>query len=784
MRLVLENFRKHERLSLDFSDLTLLKGSSGQGKSTIFSSIYWCLFGTLKCVYPFSSPNVKTLVKLVLPGMEVTRTRNPKTLLLSLDKATYKDKEAQGLLEQIFGNKNVWLATSYLEQGQNHVLIKGSNANCMELLDNLAFSGENPREFISRIDLEYKKKEGEVLSQRKTLESLQEKLTPLLPSFCEEDMREEDILAQLEKDLGGKKKRLPELTQKVMQEKQLLGRFNALEEEKRQVQKSLSLLPENRPVPKFVEEREKVVQLRSERDRALYYQKIKTSHDALVQEIAQIKGEETYDLSLDTNKLEQAREGYEKNSALLLKLDLPYLKAEVDKEISSLQERIAQVQKQKAEYDLATKQEQARKDLLKQLSGLDASISSLGDLPSASVKDLEEECLTLRDRLSELERRSKLLTCPHCQKKVSCVNGKLLAEEVKDEGENKAEMERHLKQKRAQIETVKKYKDLSWKKENLEKQLASFVLPSLLPPPCSKELQSRLSLLLKVEFYPPPLHDKVELATIRKLQVLHSKLPTLVKEERPVSEVEEELDSLLERIKTLEEEKNAIEKTNRERQTLEDRESKLSLDLSSIILDNSESDLEELKLNIEKLEKEISLAKVSNQIYSDYTEYKKLETEHEACYADLLALQKLKTVSLQAEMHHLETVVRTCNYVLEKVCNLIFEEPIKASLCLTKQLKNGSNVHKVNFTLNYRGMEGEVEQLSGGEKQRLSIALTLALSQFSSGPLLFDECLAYLDADLQELCLEAIREFASDKQVVYIGHNMTEGYFTDTLSLS
>ncbi|SPN79775.1 DNA double-strand break repair ATPase [Brazilian cedratvirus IHUMI] len=781
MKLFLENFRKHEKLSLNFSSLTLLKGSSGQGKSTTFAAIYWCLFGTLKCVYPFSSPNAKTLVKITLPEMEIIRTRNPKTLSLSLQGATYKDKEAQGLLEQIFGNKNLWLATSYLEQGQNHALIRGSNANCMELLDSLAFSGENPREFISRIDLEYKKKEGQVLSQRKILESLQEKLSPLLPNFCEEDMREKEVLSRLEEDVKEKKKLLPLLIQKVMNEKQVLGKFNTLEEERKRVRESLSLLPEEvAPCIDLEEEKKQVANLRLERDRALYYQKIKATHDTLMSEIAQVRGEHMCDLSLDVSRLERDRQLFEKNQALVCKLGLPYQKEQVQKEISNLQERINQVQRQTVEYQVHLKQEKARKDLLAQLSAL-----SLPDLVPSNICDLEKECELLRDKLSEVERRSKLLTCPHCQKKISYANGKLLAEAVVGEGESKVEVENALKEKKKELELSRKYKELVWKKENLEKQLSSLALSSEEPsvPPPVTDLQNRMALLLKVEFYPPPLHSEEDLQRIRKLQTLHSKLPSLVKEERKVTEIEEELNSLLDRVKIAEEAKLLYEKQKRERQSLEEREKKLSSELSKMEITDSEGQLNQLKADLERLEKEIASALLSNQIYSDYQEYKNLEGEHEACYADLLALQKLKALSLQAEMHHLETVVRTCNYVLEKVCNLIFEEPIKACLCLTKQLKNGSNVHKVNFSLNYRGMEGEVEQLSGGEKQRLSIALTLALSQFSSGPLLFDECLAYLDSDLQELCLEAIREFASDKQVIYIGHNMTEGYFDDTISL-
>jgi len=76
----------------------------------------------------------------------------------------------------------------------------------------------------------------------------------------------------------------------------------------------------------------------------------------------------------------------------------------------------------------------------------------------------------------------------------------------------------------------------------------------------------------------------------------------------------------------------------------------------------------------------------------------------------------------------------------------------------------------------YKGMEVSPSQLSGGEQDRLSLALTLAFSSLSKSPiLLLDECLSSLDSKNKENALKCLR--SDDKIVITVDHEAVEGYY-------
>lgn len=56
MHLILENFRCHGKLSVEFPDsgLVLISGDSGAGKSTILNAIQFALYGSVKKPYPLN----------------------------------------------------------------------------------------------------------------------------------------------------------------------------------------------------------------------------------------------------------------------------------------------------------------------------------------------------------------------------------------------------------------------------------------------------------------------------------------------------------------------------------------------------------------------------------------------------------------------------------------------------------------------------------------------------------------------------------------------------------
>src|SRR3990172_2075106 len=123
MKVKIENFRCHTFFECTFeaNKIILLKGCSGIGKSTIFEAIKWCLYGSMRAVYPNKNSNVKTVVTLemtipdsskIISDLTIVRQTRPSLLKLydnvSPEAEPYLDDVAQSLIDRIFGNKNFW----------------------------------------------------------------------------------------------------------------------------------------------------------------------------------------------------------------------------------------------------------------------------------------------------------------------------------------------------------------------------------------------------------------------------------------------------------------------------------------------------------------------------------------------------------------------------------------------------------------------------------------------------------------------------------------------------
>jgi ABC-type Mn2+/Zn2+ transport system ATPase subunit len=91
----------------------------------------------------------------------------------------------------------------------------------------------------------------------------------------------------------------------------------------------------------------------------------------------------------------------------------------------------------------------------------------------------------------------------------------------------------------------------------------------------------------------------------------------------------------------------------------------------------------------------------------------------------------------------------------------------------------------VKWSLAYKGgQDKSLTDLSGGELDRVSLAVSLALSSTSSFPaLLLDECFGALDATSRERCLDVLRRTLAHKPVLVIAHGETEGDYDTTINL-
>ena len=109
-------------------------------------------------------------------------------------------------------------------------------------------------------------------------------------------------------------------------------------------------------------------------------------------------------------------------------------------------------------------------------------------------------------------------------------------------------------------------------------------------------------------------------------------------------------------------------------------------------------------------------------------------------------------------------------------CLIVTEKEVGAT-AKTKRKKAVVNIEFID-----RGRSVKWVQLSGGEQDRMSLALLIALSQLQNPPfLMLDESFGSLNDDLREVCLDLLKYHCVDKIVLAINHEGTEGFYDQSI---
>ena len=168
MKVIISNFRTYkEKVEYEFVDntITLLKGVSGSGKSTIFEAISWCLFAGMQHILPndIDGKTLKTCVILEIHNIIIKRTKPPNILKITFtdNDDQYLDQQAEEFIINKFGSKDLWLSSSYIIQGSRSPLVALSNVKKFELLNELTFGDDEnektPEYYYNKIDEEHDK---------------------------------------------------------------------------------------------------------------------------------------------------------------------------------------------------------------------------------------------------------------------------------------------------------------------------------------------------------------------------------------------------------------------------------------------------------------------------------------------------------------------------------------------------------------------------------------------------------------------------------------------------
>ena len=205
---------------LKTGESTLIQGPSGQGKTTILESIYWCFYGKVTGITPIQAEKKpKTWVRASFPGreLEIYRQTGPRILKVVHKGKTYEDTVAQAKIDELFGPVNLWAATSYLKQKKSHPLIFGTAAEKLALVTSLAFENNiNPGEYISKVETKIK--------ETRELLTKAEAEVKVRSSIHEEEIQKRKIT---EADLAMEIEDIPSLNSKIEELKNTISELKA-----------------------------------------------------------------------------------------------------------------------------------------------------------------------------------------------------------------------------------------------------------------------------------------------------------------------------------------------------------------------------------------------------------------------------------------------------------------------------------------------------------------------------------------------------------------------------
>ncbi len=270
MEIKLTNFLCHLDRTFSFDEgLTVLTGSNGIGKSTIFLGLRWCLYGTVKDICPFTPiPKRRTEVTVKLGDIVINRKNSPSELKFTTGKQIFADEEANGIINKLFGSEDVWLSSSFMEQKEKSKLLdisnsESSNRERMSLLQKIAFGEDEPSIIIDNINSEIKDVsseikvlEGRVMSELSSLDMLNKTYSNVdLDDTTYSDKISVDDLTVAQSKY---KKDLDELTKVYNRDKSIMIEYNLSNDRLKLLKSKLNDIPETADIKSIADELKKM----------------------------------------------------------------------------------------------------------------------------------------------------------------------------------------------------------------------------------------------------------------------------------------------------------------------------------------------------------------------------------------------------------------------------------------------------------------------------------------------------------------------------------------------
>lgn len=767
--LTLNNFKKYDiktSFTLPLNGLVLIQGASGIGKTSILDAIYFVLYGIGSKIVNFSSTNCSVVWD---DGKTViTRTKKPGRLTLKEQENTYEDAVAQEIINNRYGTN--FEITSYIKYKASTSFFSLGPSARMEFLQKIAIKGTDV--------LVLKNKTKEAIKNRK------------------------ERLLKISSEL------------KVVEEE-----FNGLS------------LPETVQFPfgKFHETKIKNHQIKSKNN------KIKLSNAEKSLKLI-LKKSGDFDLQKQSNKfiaeriseyskiLKELQDQKEHNKFIDLtnfykRLDI----LEKNRQYNELQMRISDMENRLREYK--NSEDQKRSEELEKLTNIhiiEDKIEYYLDLYNTQKTILQTKSRLEHDKIllqtfgditpEYLETlqihlqnsTGKKFTCPNCScdlllkdEKLQLNNGIQSLEDVS------------IDNLKIRIQTAKdRLKKKSQLESNIERDEKFLHQHSDFDIDCDYEL------ILKTHTEKIKIQDSI-LRDIKKLQTT-SYSPSVQKLQSDITWESKRL-STLEKIVIEDENKYTIEELKdiiNKNKIQNDKYSEINKKIDDILVSIQKEETKFLYLEdqnypekIISIEEEIKNFKVAineNQkdeiLLDKYLKYMDIKSNYDRWRTKFLNLQaqekngvkslevaeKFLSILNATESKAISNIINSLNIQLKYYSEQFFTEPIAIQIQPFKESLNGNIKPSVQIKVSYKGMDYDIDCLSGGETSRVELAVCLAINSVINGKiLLLDEVLGtlnsgYIDAITGILREEALKE---NKLILTVLHGSSEGNFDNVINI-
>ena len=770
MKIHLVNFLCYIDSTFDFGTegLTLISGSSGAGKSSILKGIFFVLFGEGNKVQHYGKTSCS--VELEFEDMKILRTKRPNHLVIN---DIYEDAAAQEIINKKFGA--TFKTSGYIQQNNLSSFILMSPIDKLSFLEQFSFQDIDLGKMKGRCKRVISETHDELLSTRTQLDMSSKLLSeidigevvdfPILSpkgkklsdknrdiAIKNENIKYKNTTTQLAKLLKNKEK----YQIKLVELKILITVYNSKKE---------SIDNINSKLEKNSIEEKGILYIGDEKLDLLFIQ---------LQQI------------IDGKELEKLRLVYEDNSKKLAEMKQVEMENYTN-ELSIITENLWKEYDKNELQNTLDGLKSCLLDM-KNISKLQTRLEKIDvtqEIISSEKCLLETHKFTLNN-LIMLEKQNKLYNCPECQAKLHLVNEKLILSNTYIEDMSKEEidtkidsitdiisvlennisvseqklniklqLEQEIKLITEQYEEIpdissikediiylQQYQVTQIENERRYKDLKNCVENKIFSNSCNNFEKDTQKLLTKIELLGGTtiehVYNEEELRNtiFEQKQTKH----TLKRLELDNSELIKEKDSYLSFIQ--EKQQEFIQKFSSDDYPLIELELKTSQ--GEINFENIKVEIEnilvKIDIKIRMLESDNSVCKTNLELIANwqqwYTEKKKYDEWSEKCTQlkakenddrnRYSAAMTMKNKILEAESIAIGNIIDTINLHSREYLDCFFSDhPIAVQLQAFKENKKTAAKPCINIMIEYKGMECDINMLSGGELARVVLAYTL-----------------------------------------------------------